>query len=164
MSLINDTISMIEEKINSLPNYQFEVGVFVEDKEREETVYVEKVRIGVTNAELMYIHENGSPLQNIPSRPVLKMTADYVTKNWLAICVRNSIYKYIESGFDIKIYERELNKWCTRIENYAREIIYSNDGRLLPNSPKVAAKKGGNHPLFDTSQLARSITCTLVKL
>ena len=79
---------------------------------------------------------------------------------------------------------KELQKFCLELENYARDIIYSNDGRLAPNSESVAAKKrekairnartvadrqaamqdSGNHPLFDTGQLARSITCQLVKI
>lgn len=47
------------------------------------------------------------------------------------------------------------------MESYARHIIYDNDGRLEPNSPVVVKAKKGNHPLFVTGQLARSITCTL---
>ena len=51
------------------------------------------------------------------------------------------------------------------MENYARDIIYLNDGRLAPNTPKTikGKKEIGNHPLFRTGQLARSISCRLVK-
>jgi hypothetical protein len=57
----------------------------------------------------------------------------------------------------------ELGRFCMRLQNYARDIIYSNDGRLAPNAPSVAKRKKGNHPLFDTGQLARSIICRYVK-
>ena len=111
----------------------------------------------------MYIHENGSPLNHIPKRPVLKMTIDYAKKYLLKDTLAKAVKSYVENGFDLKAYERELTKMCLKMENYARDIIYSNDGRLAPNTPNVARRKKGNHPLFDTGQLARSITCRLVK-
>lgn len=76
--------------------------------------------------------------------------------------MQKALKAYVEVGE--QGLEKELNKMCIRMENYAREIIYSNDGRLAPNAPSVAARKKGNHPLFDTGQLARSITCKLVRV
>lgn len=147
------------EKLNSLPSYEIEIGVISADTNRKE-----KVRVGVTNAELMFIHENGSPLQHIPARPVLQMTIDYTNKNLLDKAINKSLAAYMESNFNIEAFELELKKLCMRMESYARKIIYSNDGRLAPNAPSTIAKKGDNHPLFDTGQLARSITCRLVKI
>ena len=147
------------EKLNSLPSYEIEIGVISADTNRKE-----KVRVGVTNAELMFIHENGSPLQHIPARPVLQMTIDYTNKNLLDKAINKSLAAYMESNFNIEAFELELKKLCMRMESYARKIIYSNDGRLAPNAPSTIAKKGDNHPLFDTGQLTRSITCRLVKI
>ena len=147
------------EKLNSLPSYEIEIGVISADTNRKE-----KVRVGVTNAELMFIHENASPLQHIPARPVLQMTIDYTNKNLLDKAINKSLAAYMESNFNIEAFELELKKLCMRMESYARKIIYSNDGRLAPNAPSTIAKKGDNHPLFDTGQLARSITCRLVKI
>jgi len=149
--------------INALPEYQIELGVISLNNKRKKTK-TKTVRIGITNAELMFIHENGSPLRSIPARPVLQMTIDYVNANLIKATIDKCINAFIKSNFDVSSVEKELNKLCIKIENYARELIYSNDGRLAPNSPAVAAKKKGNHPLFDTGQLARSITCKLVKL
>lgn len=147
------------EKLNSLPSYEIEIGVISADTNRKE-----KVRVGVTNAELMFIHENGSPLQHIPARPVLQMTIDYTNKNLLDKSINKALASYMESNFNVEAFELELKKLCMRMESYARKIIYSNDGRLAPNAPSTIAKKGDNHPLFDTGQLARSITCRLVKI
>lgn len=72
------------------------------------------------------------------------------------------IKKYAESGFDKELVEQEIGRLGMRMESYARKIIYSNDGRLSPNAPSTINKKGDNHPLFDTGQLARSITCQIV--
>ena len=159
MEELDTLVADFEKACNKLSQYQIEIGVFSSENERKDTV-----RVGVTNAELMFIHEYGSPAQHIPARPVLQMTIDYANDNLLNKTIDKALAAYFESNFDEKEYEKELEKLCVRMENYARSIIYDNDGRLAPNSPRVAAAKGGNHPLFDTGQLARSITCRLVKI
>nr|DAG04008.1 MAG TPA: virion morphogenesis protein [Myoviridae sp. ctbEa13] len=153
-----DFKEQFKQKYSSIPTYFIELGVFAPNSTRKRT----KVLLGVTNAELMYIHEKGSPINNIPSRPVLRMTIDYTKQQLLAKSVKKALQLYVQTG-SIEQYEAELNRLCMRVQQYARQIIYSNDGRLAPNSPAVAARKKGNHPLFDTGQLARSITCRLVK-
>ena len=154
-----DFTEEIKQHFNSLPDYQIEIGVFSLNSKRKDIV-----RVGITNAELMFIHENGSPLRNIPSRPVLQMTINYTNKHLLNKTLDKCIEGYIESGFDENVIEKELNKMFIRMENYARDIIYSNDGRLAPNKPSTIKAKGDNHPLFDTGQLARSITCRVIKI
>lgn len=152
------TLKTLIGAFDSLPEYNIEIGVFSGDAMRKETI-----RVGITNAELMFIHENGSPLHHIPARPVLKMTIDWANKELLKPTIDRAIKAFLDSHFNQDALEKELNKMCIRMENYARDLIYSNDGRLAPNAPSTIAKKGDNHPLFDTGQLARSITCQLVK-
>lgn len=139
-----------------LGQYQIQVGVFSSKTKRKETY-----NVGLTNAELMFIHENGSPLHHLPERPVLDMTIKY-GQSLLPSTIQKAIDAYSASGENGA--KKEFDKLCLRMENYARDIIYSNDGRLAPNAPSVAERKKGNHPLFDTGQLARSITCRLIKL
>ena len=139
-----------------LGQYQIQVGVFSSKTKRKETY-----NVGLTNAELMFIHENGSPLHHLPERPVLDMTIKY-GQSLLPSTIHKAVDAYVTSGESGA--KKEFDKLCLRMENYARDIIYSNDGRLKPNAPSVAERKKGNHPLFDTGQLARSITCRLIKL
>lgn len=146
----------LAKRLESLPTYVIEIGVISENTKRKDTVIA-----GITNAEIMFINENGSPLRHIPARPVLKMTIEYANANLLKPTINKAIDAYINSGFNQDKLEDELKKMCIKMENYARDLIYSNDGRLAPNAPSVAAAKGGNHPLFNTGQLARSITCRL---
>lgn len=153
---MNDLVEKFKKQINEIPEYQIQIGVFSINTKRKKTY-----NVGITNAEIMFIQENGSPLKHIPSRPVLKMTINYAN-TIIKDVIAKALNAYFKNG--IEGLEKELNKLCIKMENYAREIIYSNDGRLLPNSPRVAMAKGGNHPLFDTGQLARSITCKLVKV
>lgn len=153
---MSDVGGGLRKYLASIPEYQIQIGVF-STKTKRKTTY----NVGITNAELMFIHENGSPLHHLPARPVLKMTIQY-GNTLLAKTMTNALKAFTETG--IKGLEQELNKLCIRMENYAREIIYTNDGRLEPNAPSVARRKKGNHPLFDTGQLARSITCKLVQI
>lgn len=173
----------IYKKVNELPYYAIEIGVVSGNANRKKT---EKVKVGITNAELMFIHENGSPIRHIPKRPVLEMTLQWANENLLHETMAKCLNRYLESNFNEKVVEEELNKMCMRMQNYARKIIYSNDGRLKANALSTQIAKGKklsnkklneqelnkdekgniliNHPLFDTGQLARSITCRLVKL
>ena len=156
----------IFEKFREIPTYYIEIGVFSEDRERQKDAdkkTKDVIRLGVNNAELMYIHENGSPINRIPARPVLQMTINQAKKEWLENAIMRAINAYVRSGFNLKEYEKELERLCMKMEKYARDIIYLNDGRLAPNAPSVAKRKNGNHPLFDTGQLARSISCRLIK-
>lgn len=146
--------------VNSIPHYQIQIGVFTANSNRKKP-RKQTFNIGITNAELMFIHENGSPLRHIPARPVLHMTIQY-GNTLLPSVLQKAFQAFIDNGEPAL--ERELKKFCLRLENYARDIIYKNDGRLAPNAPNVARAKGGNHPLFNTGQLARSITCQLVKI
>lgn len=148
-----------EKKIlESLKNYYIEIGVVSEKTGRKD----DKISVGITNAELMQIHENGSPSRNIPARPILDITLRWAEKKLMPKTLDKIIDGIIYQGWSSSDVEKELNRLCVRMQNYAYESIYNNDGILAPNSPKVAARKKGNHPLFDTGQLARSITCRLV--
>lgn len=151
----NDFFDHLQTSLDKLSKYRLELGVFTGHAKR-------KVQVGMTNAELMFVHENGSPLRSIPARPVLQMTLDYANKNLVSKTVDKCI-ELILNGKEDEV-ETELNRLAIKIENYARKIIYSNDGRLAPNAPSTIARKGDNHPLFDTGQLSRSITCRVVQL
>ena len=146
----------LSDIFSTIPQYVFEIGIFSEHTKRKE-----KIQIGLTNAELMFIHEYGSPLRNIPARPVLHMTLDWA-KTQLPSVMSKAVAEFIKSGENA--YKKELDKFALRIEKYARRIIYDNDGRLEANAASTIAAKGDNHPLFNTGQLARSITCIVRKL
>lgn len=152
---MNNLFNEILKEFEKLPSYDLELGVISSNSSR-------KNEEGITNAELMFIHENGSPLQHIPARPILDITINYTDKQLLEKIIDNSIIAF-SKNFDKNDFKKELDKNAIRIENIARKIIYSNEGILAANSPSVAKAKGGNHPLFDTGQLARSITCRVVE-
>lgn len=143
----------------NFPEYLIELGVT-----SSKTARKEKVQLGVTNAELMFIHENGSPLQNIPARPVLELTLKWVNESGLVHETLNKAVDAYLKEYNEEAVDKIMDRMCIKIQSYARKIIYDNDGRLVPNAPSTIAKKGDNHPLFNTGQLARSITCRAIRL
>lgn len=157
MSKVSDVLDEQLNVVKSINDYAIEIGVISGKTKR-------KVTVGITNAELMFIHENGSPLKHLPARPVLDMTIKYTQSTLLGPTLDMCLDGVINKDWTEKDVEKELKRMCIKMENYARDIIYLNDGRLAANAPSTIAKKGDNHPLFDTGQLARSITCRLVRL
>lgn len=147
----------VVKRLNALPTYYIEIGVVSGKTNRKQVV-----KAAITNAEILFINENGSPLRHIPARPVLQMTIDWANANLLQSTLDKCIDAYIQSNFSEDAIKKELNKMCIRMQNYARHLIYDNDGRLQENAPSTIRQKGFNHPLFQTGQLARSITCKLV--
>ena len=143
----------------SFPSYIIEVGVISDNGRKEE------VQLGINNAQLMYIQENGSPLNHIPARPVLQMTVDWVNESGLINEIIDSIIStYIESKGNLKKVDTTVEKYCIKIQNYARKLIYDKDPRLTPNSPRTIKQKGSDTPLLDTGQLVRSITCRKIRI
>ena len=143
----------------NFPEYIIELGVISDKTHRKE-----KIQLGITNAELMYIHENGSPLHHIPRRPVLDLTLKWVNDSGL---LRDTINKAVDVYLKTNKVDditKVIDRMCIKIQSYARHIIYDNDGRLKANAPSTIKRKGDNHPLFDTGQLARSITCRAIIL
>ena len=159
---IYQSINDIEERANrvlDLSKYALEIGVFSSKSDR-------KKKNDITNAELLFIHENGSPLRNLPSRPVLRMACQYAIFDLIPTTVKklhdmNYRSKQPLTDKQIKV---ELERMAIRLQNYCRKLIYKNDGTLAANAPSVIKKKGSNHPLFDTGRLARSITCRLIEI
>lgn len=155
----DDYMSKLTDMWMILNQYVIEIGVISVDSNRKEV----EEKHDITNAELMFIHENGSPIRHIPARPVLSMTIEHAVKKIVPTYLK-IIEKMIFSGnADIDQIEQQLGIMCMEMQTYAQNIIHNNDGRLKKNAQSTIARKGGdNYPLHDTGQLERSITCHLV--
>ncbi len=153
-----------KDLIDSLNSYRILVGVVERDTSRKKgtTTKGDKKRIGVTNAELMFIHENGSPMRNLPKRPVLQYTVEWAQDQIDEVL--NEAIEGIFEGWDRKEVENHFKRFCLRIQNYAQNMIYNRDPRLEANKPATIKYKKSDLPLFDTGQLARSITAELIRV
>ena len=149
----------LDKATSILNQYKIRVGVIANYSKNDRKKVVE----GVTNADLMFIHEFGSPLNDIPKRPVLHFTIQDLRKTIVKDSVETCIKNVISGLWTEKEVELELKKLCIRIQNYARKMILDKDNRLQANAPSTIKSKGENYPLHNTSQLARSITAVLYK-
>ena len=174
--------SFVEERVyayfDKIPKYVIEIGVFSNDKDNTRTEYEtytkkdgtegkRKVKGNVkgqwlesdiTNAQIMFIMENGSLPNHIPPRPVLQKTIDYAKRHLVNDAVSEGVQRYLLTH-NIKDFENALEKMCIRMENYAKKGIRRKELDLAPNSPYTIKLKGSDIPLLDTGQLANSIKC-----
>lgn len=151
--------------IDSLNSYRILVGVVQSQDWIREGVSINiftKKQEGINNAELMFIHENGSPMRNLPKRPVLQYTVEWAQDQLEEVL--NEVIEGIFEGWDRKEVENHFKRFCLRIQNYAQDMIYNRDPRLKANKPATIKHKKSDLPLFDTGQLARSITAELIRV
>lgn len=119
----------------------------------------------ITNAELLYIHTHGSPINNIPARPVVEPAlAD--DRDRLSKMLKKSALLSLEGKEEEAIEQLKLTGM--RGQNVARAWFNNPNNNWPPNSPSVEAakrKKGSTDPkpLIDTGELRKSITYVLVK-
>lgn len=109
----------------------------------------------INNAELLYIHTNGSPLRNIPARPVIE-PALKANKDKIMAEYSKAVSAAAEGN------DGELMSALTRTglagENAARDWFTDPRNEWEPNSPKTIARKGSSRPLIDTGALRKAIT------
>ena len=114
----------------------------------------------ISNAELLFIHTNGSPVNKIPKRPViepaLKDDAESISKMLKSCASLADKGKYEEAY-------KELEKIGMRAQNVCRDWFENEKNNWPPNTESVIRakiKKGSTDPkpLIDTGELRKSIT------
>lgn len=119
----------------------------------------------VTNAELLFIHSFGSPINNVPARPVIE-PAIKDDKDRLSKMLKRSATLSLEGKEEEAVEQLKLTGM--RGQNISRAWFTSPKNGWPPNSPSVAAakrKKGSTEPkpLIDTGELRKSIIYVVVK-
>lgn len=114
----------------------------------------------VTNAQLLFIHTNGSPVNHIPARPVIE-PAIRKDKNRLTKMLEKAAVLALsgdKSGF-----EKQMELTGMRGQNVSRAYFVDPENGWPPNSLSVQARKKAKgstnpRPLIDTGELRKSIT------
>ena len=153
-----DNFLRLRKALKFLKDNPVYVGIPEDTDERKEEGNKEKV--GITNADLLYIHTNGSNVNNIPARPViepaLKDGRD-ITNKQLGLAAKNALEGKEEEAY------RHLSIAGTYGQKMCRDWFKNPKNNWPPNSPGVIAKKikkGSTNPrpLIDTGELLKSIT------
>lgn len=178
---IND---ILNRKLKVLYSYTIWIGVIdgVSDLKRDdyekvtskngEVYYKKKKRNSVessnkkfNNAQILNALSNGwdikgkdGKLIHVPARPILDIAINQSKETLIPNFYKTCIDGVLNKGWNDDDILKQMHILGDRIASLAKNIIYENDGTLESNSPSTISQKGFNHPLFKTSQLAKSIT------
>ncbi|WP_196051303.1 hypothetical protein [Clostridium butyricum] len=106
-----------------------------------------------SEAHELYVHENGSPLWNIPPRPILEPAMDN-GKEQMADLMKDVAIDALEG----KNIQTGLDNVGMQGQNIARDWFTNPANNWAANSEDTVKKKGSDRPLIDTSELRKSIT------
>jgi hypothetical protein len=107
----------------------------------------------INNASLLFVLSHGSPLRNIPPRPVLEPAIEK-GRNLITPHLAESAKAVMDGRPDAA--ERELERAGMVASNAVKR--YFTEGELAPNAPSTIARKGSDRPLIDTGALRRAVT------
>ena len=111
----------------------------------------------VNNAELMFIHTNGSPLNHIPPRPVIEPAIGDPDNRKLFLPELEAASKAALAGEALQV-KAHLNRAGLIAQNVCRAWFVSPKNGWPPNAPSTVRRKGSARPLIDTEELRKSIT------
>lgn len=152
---INNFMKM-KKAINFLENNPIYVGIAEDTTEREN----DEGKVSITNADLLFIHTNGSPVNNIPARPWIEPA---IEDEYERISKQlKKAAKYILEGNENEAIKK-LGTAGMEAQNVSRAWPNNPKNHWPPNSPAVRAekiRKGSTKPvpLVDTGELRKSIT------
>lgn len=147
----------IKKALKFLKNNPVYVGIPDDTTERNED---EKEKVSVTNADLLFIHTNGSPANNIPARPVIEPAIEDANER-ISKQMKMAAKQAMENNAEMAI--KHLSLAGMQAQNASRSWFTNPKNNWPPNSPAVIAekkRKGSTKPkpLIDTGELRKSIT------
>lgn len=156
LSKKKDLTPVLLKSVKLLTERQVLVGVPDVKADREDK--------GINNAALAYIHDQGSPAQNIPARPFLgpgikdaKLEIQRRLEQVAKIALRGAIRQDIERG---------LSAVGMTAQSAVRNRITKGPFAVLKPATLAARRRRGRRgtkPLIDTGQLRNSITYVVRK-
>ncbi len=145
-------LQAVQKSIKELKKIDVLVGIPQEEAGREQN--------DITNAELLYIHTNGSPANNIPPRPVVE-PAIQDSKEEIGTLLKEAILKALEG--DTGGAMAGMERAGTQGENAVKGWFTNPKNGWAENAESTKKKKGSSKPLIDTGQLRKSITHVVKK-
>lgn len=157
-------------ELQILNNYSIEIGVWDtsfnrEKEDKEGKLFKPQVKVGVSNAQIMYIHEYGSKIKNLVPRPILEKTINWGQEQFEKYYLDKIVDGILNQGWTENDIENELKILAQEMESYCKEKTQHNEMDLAPLKPSTIAnrRQHSDVPLYDTGQLVKSIRCQLTK-
>lgn len=126
------------KKIMKAHKFIKETGVYIGIPQSESARENAENEKGVTNAELLFIHTNGSPVNNIPPRPVIEPALSD-DKERIASMMGTALKYSLEGNKEKAL--KQLKKTGMRGQNVSRGWFVNPKNGWPPNSPSVIARK-----------------------
>ena len=153
-NIIDDKSPLLFKLLNDITVQAVYVGIPEEKTGRKEG--------SVTNAQLMYIHTNGSGLKNIPARPVIEPAIEAPgNKEQISEELAESARAMMDGENDLAL--RHLKLAGMTGQNAARLWFVDPRNGWAENSPETIRRKGSDKPLIDTGQLRKAIIYVVKK-
>jgi len=114
---------------------------------------------GLTQGQLLAIHEYGSPERNIPERSVLRSTLQEQRARALSLLAEDVKANLANTSVPV---QRFFLRIAVLLEGEVKKKFGSAD--LAPLSPATIARKGSSKPLIDTGSLRASIEGRVIEL
>jgi hypothetical protein len=111
----------------------------------------------ITNAQLLYIHSHGSPLQNIPARRVIEPAIEAPDNKARINAELKQAAQAALEGKPEDVHQH-LEKAGQLGENASKRWFTDPRNNWAPNAPATIEEKGSDKPLIDTGEMRRSIT------
>jgi hypothetical protein len=114
----------------------------------------------VTNAELVFIHTNGSPARGIPARPIIEPAIE-ASDNKAALA--EDLKKAGNAALDRRPQDAVKFLKLTGQDAVNRIRAWFTDARnhWAPNVPSTIRAKGSDRPLIDEGELRKAMTYVL---
>lgn len=144
--VVNGGLVGLVSRLTRLANREVLVGIPAEENSRP--------RGEINNAELLYIHTHGSPLRNIPARPVIEPAIEDA-RDRINRELRSAILAASDGVEDVA--NQYLERTGMAAQNASRAWFTNPRNNWAPNSPLTIARKGSSRPLIDTGSLRKSI-------
>lgn len=141
----------IERELKAAKKLVALVGIPSDSKRHEDNPY-----IGL--AQIAYIMEKGSAVNNIPARPFMHQTRERNEKRVLNLSKK--LLKNLSNGSTTAM--DAIKKLGVSYEGAMKRIFI--EGSFAPNAPATVRRKKSSRPLIDTGLLRQSIKYKVAKV
>jgi hypothetical protein len=111
----------------------------------------------INNAQLVFIHTNGSPLRHIPARPIIEPAIED-KENAASICEELKLAATAALEGKPEEVTRQLKRAGLDAQNRVRAWFTNPKNHWAPNAASTIRRKGSDKPLIDTGSMRKAIT------